>query len=389
MINKLESWSIFFAAGLLFILPFTHTVAIRILCLTLSFGIVLYQWKRLNIPKIPCRYGLLAWLLLPLILLPFAIDPSYSLHEIKTEVIYGLAGFFTLFALTQDKAQLKYFLLTLGVAVTILSLWGTYNFFLGNTWFESGRHGGSASFASYTATIIPLFIPAYFLFPNHRKLLLFVLLIFVLAATLAAQRILILVFFLQVSMLFFWLKRKEYISAKKLLSLALIGFIILSTTAYFVFEQKSSGIGIDIQNTVSSDIRITKLYRSIDLIRKEPITGHGFGRNAMKLAIPHKIKDIIWHAHNTVLNYGIELGIPGIILILSLFSCLAYQYMYIIRKADKDKLLSAIGVAGLLIVAGVFLRNMTNDMFHRDLSLLFWCINGLLLGFSVRRMKKT
>jgi hypothetical protein len=34
----------------------------------------------------------------------------------------------------------------------------------------------------------------------------------------------------------------------------------------------------------------------------------------------------------------------------------------------------------LLVVTGVLLRNQVNDMFVRDNALLFWALNGLLLG---------
>ena len=41
--------------------------------------------------------------------------------------------------------------------------------------------------------------------------------------------------------------------------------------------------------------------------------------------------------------------------------------------------------AGILIVSGILLRNMTNDLFVRDGALLFWSLNGALLGYLLRR----
>ena len=43
-----------------------------------------------------------------------------------------------------------------------------------------------------------------------------------------------------------------------------------------------------------------------------------------------------------------------------------------------------IGVCGIALVLGVFLRNMVNDMFVRDQALLFWALNGMLLGLGCR-----
>jgi len=38
-----------------------------------------------------------------------------------------------------------------------------------------------------------------------------------------------------------------------------------------------------------------------------------------------------------------------------------------------------------MLVAGVMLRNQASDEFLRDASILFWSLNGALLGFGHRR----
>jgi hypothetical protein len=38
-----------------------------------------------------------------------------------------------------------------------------------------------------------------------------------------------------------------------------------------------------------------------------------------------------------------------------------------------------------MLVAGVMLRNQASDEFLRDASILFWSLNGALLGFGYRR----
>ncbi|TPW13346.1 MAG: hypothetical protein FD130_1589, partial [Halothiobacillaceae bacterium] len=43
----------------LFILPFTHTVALRLTCLALAFGVTLYSWYRDNPPALPLKLPLL------------------------------------------------------------------------------------------------------------------------------------------------------------------------------------------------------------------------------------------------------------------------------------------------------------------------------------------
>ena len=48
-----------------------------------------------------------------------------------------------------------------------------------------------------------------------------------------------------------------------------------------------------------------------------------------------------------------------------------------------------LGVCGIALVLGVFLRNMVNDMFVRDQALLFWALNGMLLGLGCRQSRPT
>jgi len=69
----------------LFILPFTHTVALRLLGLFAATIFALFHFYRerrtLHVPVWP---WILFWALLPIVLLRSSIDPAYSLSEVKT-----------------------------------------------------------------------------------------------------------------------------------------------------------------------------------------------------------------------------------------------------------------------------------------------------------------
>jgi hypothetical protein len=43
-----------------------------------------------------------------------------------------------------------------------------------------------------------------------------------------------------------------------------------------------------------------------------------------------------------------------------------------------------IGVAGIDMLAGVLAKNMTDMFFDRECALLFWSVNGVLLGYGKR-----
>jgi O-antigen ligase len=122
-------------------------------------------------------------------------------------------------------------------------------------------------------------------------------------------------------------------------------------------------------------------------IAEHPLAGAGFGRGIMSKAdrdlIP-KDNSLLWHAHNIFLDYGLQMGVPGMLALAWVIFCLMREYWRFCSAPD-DKL-KLLGIAGLMLVAGVMLRNQANDEFLRDASILFWALNGALLGFGRRRL---
>ena len=80
------------------------------------------------------------------------------------------------------------------------------------------------------------------------------------------------------------------------------------------------------------------------------------------------------------LNYGIAMGIPGVVVLLLLFSALLRRFWQL-RRSD-DRTLALAGICGVMLVAGVVARNLANDFFQRDQALLFWSIAGMLFGHA-------
>ena len=77
------------------------------------------------------------------------------------------------------------------------------------------------------------------------------------------------------------------------------------------------------------------------------------------------------------------MGVPGMMAILLLFGALLREYVRFWRSGDRR--LMMIGACGIVLLLGVFLRHMVNDIFVRDHALLFWAINGMLLGIGCRQ----
>jgi O-antigen ligase len=123
-------------------------------------------------------------------------------------------------------------------------------------------------------------------------------------------------------------------------------------------------------------------------IAEKPFTGAGLGREMLSRAYPDLTppeNPLFWHAHNVVLNYGVSAGVPGMLAILLLFGAIAWRFWRI--SASKDPTLRAIGLAGTLVVTGVFTRNMFNDFFVREGAIFFWTFSGAMLGVSLRALR--
>ena len=76
------------ASIFLFILPFTHSVALRLSSLAIAAAITFITWRTRPTPPIPFKLPLLLWAGMALLSLSWALDPAYTLGEIKNEIGY-------------------------------------------------------------------------------------------------------------------------------------------------------------------------------------------------------------------------------------------------------------------------------------------------------------
>jgi O-antigen ligase len=76
------------------------------------------------------------------------------------------------------------------------------------------------------------------------------------------------------------------------------------------------------------------------------------------------------------------MGVGGVLAILLLFWALAREFWLLYRSTNRDA--SLIGIAGLALLCGVIVKNMTDDFHVRHLALLFWALAGISLGYGRR-----
>jgi O-antigen ligase len=134
-----------------------------------------------------------------------------------------------------------------------------------------------------------------------------------------------------------------------------------------------------VRSTVITDPRWDIWRFSIARIAEHPLVGGGPGRYVFRRIYPEFHPDYPdhWHAHNMILNKGIQMGIPGMLAFLLLWFALARELVRHVRTSGAH---GDLAVAGLSIAAAVFAKNMTDDFFVRDTALMFWLVMGLLIG---------
>jgi O-antigen ligase len=125
-----------------------------------------------------------------------------------------------------------------------------------------------------------------------------------------------------------------------------------------------------LSGTIKNDLR-PKLWKdSIARIAEHPWTGAGFGRGVLSKEIQQQQGNVNHtHAHNILLNYAIQLGVLGPIVLGLLVFSVVRELLKITRLVDQD--LQTFGIAGLAIVGGVF------------------GVMGMILGYSSNAARHT
>lgn len=374
---------------LLFILPFPGTVALRLLCLATAFVIAIGLWKKLNPPTLPGKGFFALWILLALASLGFAVDPAYSLGEIKNEIGYTMMAFFAFFVYIDDRRKAIQGAWAVVSVLAVISVWSLGFWILKGDWQDDAGFGGVGTFVGLVLMAVPAMALIWHWRPKARGLLILVSLVALLAAAYSRQRVFWPALGIELMVLVLLLRcRKEAALATRRTVIFLA--VIVSAGAIFLIATQGARLGAHGGKVeVGNDLRLRYWPAVIARIGEQPILGAGFGRNAMKLGHPDLVPaadPMFWHAHNVFFNYGLALGIPGMVALILLFASLAVIYWRMYRH--EDQFLATLGIAGMLLLTSVILRNLTNDFFQRDVALLFWAMNGLFLGIGLRLQKQ-
>ena len=375
--------------ALLFILPFPGAETVQIACLAAAFLIVVLSWRRLAPPPFPCKRAIGLWAGVVIASLLVAVDPAYSLGEVKNEVGYALIAFVAFFAWTRDERHLRLSCLAVLAGFAVISGSALLGADLRKgEWPADAYYGGVGGVSNYLVTVGPVLLLTVARFGGRysSRWLVLLGLVFGAVAVLSAQRALWPALGLQAALVCVWLWRIRAVTVDPV-RLALAGTILLALigTGIYVSEQYRTGGNPESPVAMGKDSRPRVWKKVGEEILAHPLSGAGFGLGVMGKAYPALLpaeRTVFWHPHNLVLNYGISAGVPGMVAVLALFAALAWRFWQLALRAEGVARLA--GLAGAAMVSGVLARNMANDFFVRDGALLFWALAGMLFGYAMR-----
>lgn len=380
-----------FACVFVATLPFHHVHAFRSTALGLAAlaTFVSGGWRELIL--LPLKAGWWAWIIVAAVSVAFAQDPLVSLSEYRYEVLYTFGAWATCYTLARRHDGARWLGRALVVSTLAALVLGIALFAPGQAWFDLGDFGDVGTVSTFLVMVLPLFLLLALRSPPHSPERVGALIVAagcIAAGSLTLNRSFWLAAAAELTV-FALFSMRYWNSRYRTVSMLGVGALVAALALVQVLEVSVSRIalampGTDVWEFLSSDPRNGLWRYAAGRIAEHPWVGAGLGKWTSSPAfLVHFHDPLLMHAHNTFLNRALETGLPGLAAFVYLLVSVAIAFRRVARSADADT--AAIGAAGLALVAGVIVKNLTDDFFVRQNALLFWALAGAGLGAAAAR----
>ena len=377
----------------LFVLPITHTVAIR----TVSLGLLVlcagYVWWRER-PPLPSRGLLLAmgaWAGVALASLLWTVDFEYSQGEFRNEVVYTLAAFLAFHVLTPDEGRWRLWVHTLTLSAALIAIYAFANFLQHGTWYTKAYIGDRNAYSTYATLVAPVLLAAVLdrgIGAKWRIAVAMALALTLGAGALTQNRImwiaLLVAAIVLVATRFRWRAASggaRTVAVAGVLAIAAAGGAQIAVVSG---QKTPGGAGATLAAQLENDPR-TKIWAyAVDRIAERPWLGYGYGRGILRKDFRAKFEgDLLrWHGHNLLLNTAMG---GGVVLAAALVALLSALAVALGRGARWVRPCAFV----LAVLAAAIAKSLTDDVLIRENSLLLWSLAGMALGVVARRRRPT
>lgn len=330
--------------------------------------------------------GFLAWVL---ITIPWSTDPLYSFHEWRKTIAQMLMFYFVINAVKNDH-QIEKVIMGVVAGVAGLSLLESWHYWrMGWSLWDMAVRGGDLSGSSqWLSVYVVMGLPVLlFGFQKPKSWITRCVFWFGLGATIlglfvshtrgawvavGAQAV------VYCCLRFF---RQGWVALMGGILVVSIVFVMLLAQGPHQHLFYASAF----TNPSSMQIRFNTWTLAAHDIQESPLVGVGYGKHSFGGAHPDLPANVHRHIHNTFLSKAVQVGVPGFIFFVSMFGVLLMRAHGLYRHCVGDGR-GEIALAILLMVVGIIVRNVFDDMFIGTVAYLFWLLVGLLFSLNNRVM---
>jgi len=370
---------------------FSHDVALRLVLLgvaTLLCAAVLAR-ERGAVSALPPIWW--AWLLFAVwaaASIAWSVEPARSQKEWQNEVFYTTLALLVCYIGAQAQDAARAFMVTLATGAVLACASALWAFASGLPPESStGWHGGPGDHSAALLTLMPCALAVLWYARQARRpraamwagALLVVL--FLASAYATQNRTVWLGFALEIAVFVVALALRSG-NRRAQLSIAAAGAVAVAATATVVIvvqgEREATGA-----YRMRADPRFSIWAKATQHIEQRPLAGYGFGRGLLRDRLPGEANhEHAWHTHNLFLEVTLQTGLVGLVLFVLVVAVTLRQALRFAAAADAVS--AACGMALIAVLAGMLTRNMTDMLFVRQNSLLFWGVTGVLLAGGAR-----
>lgn len=333
--------------------------------------------------------------------LAWSAQPSLTLREVKREIVDGLVIFVAFFlAATDERALRPLVLWTLaataalaGVAIAMELLGGRFN--------PALLHHGHGTYSTHLVLVAPLALlfwlpaPVGFADGPRAQVAFWSFAILVLAAArLTDNRMIWLALIVEVAVvaLAAGLRWSHLLEGRRLRYAAFTIAVVAVMAATFVVVSQEKAVLVSparptLAQAFADDPRLPLWDLTIERIRMRPWTGYGFGRRIIGEDLAASLNDpLLTHAHNIFVSQCLQTGAIGLALLVASLAAFAWRCSRFVRSRDDP--LAVVGLIGLALVAGLVVKNLTDDFLYRSNAREFWALAAMTLGYGLRRERR-
>ena len=288
-------------------------------------------------------------------------------------LIVAIVGWAFLVSSTSGESAERFITLILGVAATLvvarvlerylprsvaaLTLCLVAGFFV-SAWLRTDTWGNPLGYANASAALAVLAVVAAFMLvePGSTWLLriflgvpaavVFAVTPFLIDARTAAILVVALVIAFVLGIALRW-PRWGIVLAGVVLAIAILTTSWLGVS----YGRGSASLPVEVADTSLSEARLRLWHDAISIAADHPWTGIGWGGFATTSPLARSNEDLRF-AHNEFLQQAAELGLPGLLLTISLFGW-GFARLYVSRNSDAIAVLGALGLSAAGIAGSV------------------------------------